>query len=149
MNVDDAIRDFGRAEDELPMAALRWALDCWSDAAPRFIALLERCVDGTDRSNPTLAALFFIIHLFGEKRETGAFSALCRLLDDGKLSERVLGDAITENLRDILVASWNGDLRPLNAVVESISADEFARSAALDTLACPTGPAPWTSEERA
>ena len=37
MNVDEALRQFGAAE-EMPRAALQWTLDHWDAAAPRLVA---------------------------------------------------------------------------------------------------------------
>ncbi len=38
MNVDEALRQFAAAE-ELPGAAMQWALDHWDEASPRTLLL--------------------------------------------------------------------------------------------------------------
>ncbi len=80
-------------------------------------------------------ALFFIVHLLGEKRETTAFPLLRRLLNDRGPSRAVLGDAITETLRGIIISTYNGDTTALKEIIESVAADEFARRAALEAMA--------------
>ena len=40
-NVDDAIEAFAQATEVPPEEALRWALEHWEEAVPRFLALLE------------------------------------------------------------------------------------------------------------
>ena len=50
LTIDDVIRNFGDAGHVLPRASMQWALDNWPLAAPRFIELLSRYADGTDRS---------------------------------------------------------------------------------------------------
>src|SRR5579885_2387665 len=80
MTIDDVIRDFADADGTLPRAAMQWALDNWEVAGPRFIELVDRYPREIDRSTAMEDALFFAIHLLGEKRETRAFGALCRLL---------------------------------------------------------------------
>ncbi len=135
MILENVIGEFANTDYILPAAALREALDRWDEYSPRFVELLEQCANGADRSKETKAALFYIIHLFGEKREAGAFPTLCRLLQNGELSDSILRDAITENLRGILIACWNGDLRPLKTLIECATAGEFTRGAALEALA--------------
>jgi hypothetical protein len=114
---------------------MQWALDHWDEAGPGLVALLERCAAGLDRTEETKRALFFVLHLVGERRETSAFPTLCRLLAEREVSEEILGDAISEHLRDILISTFNGDTQPLRSVVESTDVDEFARGAALEAMA--------------
>lgn len=147
MNIDQVVADFGLADGVLPKASMQWALDNWQVAGPRFVELLERCADGLDRAEETNNALFFVIHLLGEKREAKAFPALCRLLKDAEASEAVLGDAIGENLCDILIGLYDGDRSALQEVIESTTADEFARAAALEAMAYLAGAGAFTDGE--
>jgi hypothetical protein len=135
MTIDDVIEAFGTANTVLPREAMQWALDNWTRAAPRFLELLARCADGTDRSQKTADTLFFIVHLLGEKSETAAFGELCRLLQAKDAARLVLGDAITTTLRRILISTYDGDVAALHAVIEAAEADEFVRDAAILTLA--------------
>ncbi|MGO1078527.1 DUF1186 domain-containing protein [Inquilinus sp. CA228] len=135
MTVADVIRDFAAADGVLPVGALNWAVDHWDEAGPRFIELMERYADGDGRSEDTGNALFFIIHLLGERMETRAFPCLCRLIRDSEATRRILGEAITETLDRILIGTFDGDLSPLKAVIEDAAADEFVREAAFEALA--------------
>lgn len=114
---------------------MQWALDHWDEAGPGFVALLYSYAIGVDRSEQTEQALFFIVHLLGEKAETAAFAPLCRLLRDREASDLILGDAITTTLRCILVSTYDGDPTALQAVIEAEAADDFVREAALIALA--------------
>ena len=49
MNVDEALRQFVEAE-ELPRAAMQWALDHWDEASPRFVARLRAFAAAAARS---------------------------------------------------------------------------------------------------
>jgi uncharacterized protein len=135
MTLEDAFRDLATAESELPRAAMRWALEHWDEAGPPCVALLDAYARGQDRSEPTGRALFFIVHLLGERGEAAAFGPLCRLLLDAEASELVLGDAITTTLRGVLISTYDGDLAALQAVIEAEGADEFVREGALLALA--------------
>ncbi len=134
MNIDDVLRDFATAKHDLPKASMQWALDNWDAALPRFHELLRRCADGEDRSDDTMNALFYVAHLIGEKREASAFPVLCRLLKDEAASEGVLGEAIAENLRGILISAYEGRPDALQDLIELASADPFVRAGALEAM---------------
>jgi uncharacterized protein len=135
MNIDDVINDFAAAKHDLPEASMQWALENWDEALPRFHELLQRYTDGSDRSKETENALFFVIHLIGEKREASAFPALCRLVKDAAAKEAIFGDAGTETLNGILISAYDGDARVLQDVIDSPDVNEFLRAAALEAMA--------------
>jgi uncharacterized protein len=135
MDVETAIRAFASAGHDLPRDAMRWALDHWDEAAPGLLGVLERFVDGTDRSEEAANALFFILHLAGERRETRAFAPLCRLAKDAEAIEAALGDGVTATLKGILIGTYDGDLDALKGVIEAEGADEYTRAGALEVLA--------------
>ena len=134
--VEDAIRAFSLASDEPPNAALRWALDHWDQARSRFLEMLEAYTDESDESDTTADALFFIIHLFGDKGDQHAYRPLCRLMLDEDLLVAVLGDtACVETLKGILIKCFDGDATPLRQVIESTEAESITRGEALLALA--------------
>jgi uncharacterized protein len=135
MNIDDVINDFAGVESDLPKASMQWAVDNWDIALPRFQELMERYADGADRSDHATDALFFCIHLIGQKHAAPAFPTLCRLIGDADVGNAVLGDAITETLTGILISAYDGDASLLQGLVESPGADEFVRGAALEAMA--------------
>lgn len=94
-------------QNRFPYQSIRWVLDNWHEAGPRFVKLLEDCADGVDRRETTTRALFFVAHLLAEKRETRAFPALGRLAGNRDLCEVVLGAAM-QNCAKGLLAWWNG-----------------------------------------
>ena len=123
-SVDDAIAAFAEAVDEPPDAALRWALAHWEAAAPRFLAMLEAYADGADETDTTLDALFFIIHLCGDRGEQRAYRPLCRLmLDEDKLTAALGDTACVETLKGVLIKCFDGDTMPLRQVIEATEAD--------------------------
>src|SRR6202040_2010164 len=77
MNIDDVIHDFAVAGNDLPTTAMRWALDNWDVAVPRFQELLERFADGADRSNESGAA----------RRPTTPCSPISRLSSETRAGE--------------------------------------------------------------
>ncbi len=134
MNVDEAWRAMSEA-DELPREALQWSLDHWSEASPRYLAKLRAAAKGASLSEADLEALFYVVHLFGEKRDTRAYVPLCNVIAEDESLAIWLGDAVTETLGGVLINVFDGDVEPLKRAIESPDADEFARSAALNALA--------------
>jgi hypothetical protein len=134
MILDDIIRDFATCRNVLPRASMRWALDHWDEAGPRFCELLARYAMAEDRSDAAKATLFFILHLLAEKGERAAFPALCRLMLDAEAMEAVLGDGVTTTLPRIAVSLYDGDLARLKSVIEAEHADEFVRHAAFGAM---------------
>jgi uncharacterized protein len=133
---EDAIRAFALAADEPPNDALRWALLHWDDAAPGFLRMLEAYSDGSDQSDTTTDALFFIIHLFGDKGDTRAYRPLCRLmLDEDRLTEVLGYTACVGSLKGVLIKCFDGDAAPLRQVIESTDAESITRGEALLALA--------------
>jgi len=132
MTLDDALHDLAAiGSNELPREAMRWALEHWDEAGPRLVAMLDAYASGRDHSEATGRALFFAIHLLGERGEAAAFGPLCQLLLDAETADLVLGDAITETLPPLLVSTYDGDLAALVALVEAEGAGEFVREEAL------------------
>src|SRR3954462_10028074 len=109
-------------------------LDHWDEAAPELLSVVERYTSGADRSDETARAVFFILHLAGEKQDTRVFSLLCRLAQDGEAVEAALGDTTT-TFKPILISTYDGDLDSLKGLIEAAEADEFVRADALEVLA--------------
>src|SRR5215208_1266765 len=104
MDVETAIQAFASAGNNLPQDAAEWALDHWEDAAPGLLGVLERFASGAERSDEAASAVFFILHLAGEKQDPRTFPLLCRLARDGEAVETALGDGITTTLKRILIS---------------------------------------------
>src|SRR4051812_20557335 len=113
---------------------MQWALAHWDEAASELLSVVERYTSGADRSDETASAVFFILHLAGEKQDTRVFSLLCRLAQDGEAVEAALGDTTT-TFRQILISTYDGNLDTLKGLIEAAEADEFVRAEALQVLA--------------
>jgi uncharacterized protein YecA (UPF0149 family) len=135
MNIEEAITQFATAGSDLPKEAMRWCVEHWDEAAPRLLEMLDRYIDGSDRSDETTEVVFFALHLMAEKSEARAFASLCRLASDREAIVDVLSDGISLTLSQMLISTFDGNLDTLKALVENPDADEFARSAALQAIA--------------
>jgi hypothetical protein len=134
-DVDGILLDFAERGD-FPREALEWAIANSADITPELLKTLETYVDGPGLDRDREDALFFIVHLLAQFRETRAYRPLMRLfsLDSARL-ERILGDATTETLPKIAISVFDGDPGPMQAVIEDETADEFVRSGLLEALA--------------
>src|SRR5215210_2080429 len=135
MDVETAIQAFGSAGNDLPREAMQWTLGHWDAVAPELLGRLERFASGADRSDEAASAVFFILHLAGEKQDTRVFPLLCRLAQDGEAIETALGDGITTTFKRILISTYDGDLDTLKSLIEAAEADQFVRAGALEVLA--------------
>ena len=134
MNADEAYRRFGEG-GEFPKEALQWALENWEAAAPRFLAKLRAGASGAPMDASDLDALFYIVHLCGEKCEERAYVPICRIVATDEALGVWLGDALFETLPGILINVCDGDVEPLKEAILSDKGDEFAREAPLIALA--------------
>ena len=132
---DQILHDFAASKGVLPRAAMRWALEHWDEVRPRFLDLLWRYVAGDERSKESENSLFFVIHLFGDKGETAAFPALCRLCLDHEALEWTFGDGVFGTLAGILISTFDGEPAALERIVEAPAANEDIRDLALRILA--------------
>ena len=135
MTLDDALARLSVFSPDLPREALGWCLEHWDEAGPCLLERLARYADGADRSKENESILFFALHLMAEASEARAFAPLCRLARDNETIETVLGDAVTETLKQILISVFDGDDATLKDLIEDPEAGGSVRSAAFDALA--------------
>jgi hypothetical protein len=136
MTLDDAIAAFAAAVDEPPMEALRWSLAHWDEAAPHFLALLETYADATEGPDFPADALFFIVHLCGDRGDKRAWRPLCRIMMNEERLLNILGEvAAVETLKRVLIKCFDGDQTPLRTIIESPDAESITRGEAMLVLA--------------
>ncbi len=133
MNVDEAIVRLG-ADAGFPKDAMEWALNHWDEAASRFVSKLRACAMRGEVPDGDGTAMFYIVHLCGEKGEPRAYEPLCRLVAADSGIDDWLGDASSETLPGILIKTYDGDPRPLVEAAASPDGDEYAQSSALMAL---------------
>ncbi len=135
MTFDDAVDAFGQGA-ALPIDAMAWVLDHWTETGPRCRDLALGYVVGRDRSERTERALFIVFHLLGEKEDTAVHRPLCRLLHDPEQADLLFGDdGLSASVPAILISTYAGDPAPLLALVDDPVADPFLRGEALMVLA--------------
>ena len=135
-SIAEAIKAFEQAVDAPPMDALRWSLAHWDAVSDQYLAPLEAYAAGADDADVPVDALFFIIHLFGDRGDKRAFRPLCRLMLDEERLLNCLGEvAAVHTLKGVLIKCFDGDQQPLKDVIESPDAESITRGEAMLTLA--------------
>jgi len=129
----NALIDALAHSEGLPRETIRQCITRQDEMVPIFLGILRGYVDDRYSFDDRDGALFFIIHIMAELGERRAFAPLMDLLDgDPERVETVLGDAITENLTQILISVFDGDTDRLYRVMNNADADEFVRSAVFE-----------------
>jgi hypothetical protein len=122
----------------LPVEALRAADADRAALMPQFLRTVEQYVAG--EGHPSRAeALFFLFHLFGQRREKSAYRPLAKLLRlPADEVDSIFGSATTETTHRVMAAVFDGDPKPLYDVILDPGADEFVRSRMCEALAMVT-----------
>ena len=122
--------------DERVIVTLELMVLRWDRYGAACRALLHAYVAGTDQSERTERALFYVTHLLAGHADTASFPDLCRLALNPDRLDSVLGEeASALSYAPMLLTTFDGDLAPLFALLEHPSADEAARADALLVLA--------------
>jgi hypothetical protein len=130
MNTDRIIARLAFAE-KLPVGVIQVCLSHRDEMVPAFIDLLQRCADNSLVRPEEEDAIFLIVHILGELGEKRTFQPLMDFLaGDQERVDRIIGDAVTENLPKILIGTFDGSTRRLYDVMDDSSIDEFVRDAA-------------------
>ena len=118
----------------LPRETISQCIGRREEMVPIFLDTLRDYAEARHAIDDRERALFLIIHILGELGERRAFAPLMDLLDgEPERVEAVLGDAITENLTQLLISVFDGDTDRLYRVMNNPDADEFVRSGVFET----------------
>lgn len=138
MTIDEIIDAFSNASGYFPTAAMQAAIEQQEAITACFLERLQIVVDKgenitrEDNVNWVLFALF----LLAQFREKRAYPVIAKMaLASSDTADLLIGDASTEGLNRIFASVYDGDLTPLQSVIENDDADEFVRSAAIRSFA--------------
>jgi len=130
----ESLLDALRHERALPAAEIAFATLYAEVIEPDIVEVLKRAQE-EDLDVPSGRLLFRGIHILGGRRLSAAYRPLLAFLRGPQDQvEALLGDAVTENLPQILAGLFNGDERPLRELVADAGVDCFVREAALRAL---------------
>jgi hypothetical protein len=131
----ESLVDALRNESALPAAEIAVAT-LYADVIEADVVAVLLRAQHEDLDVPSGRLLFRGIHILGGRRLSAAYRPLVAFLSGPQdRVETLLGDAVTENLSQILAGLFDGDERPLRDLIADASVDSFVREAALRALA--------------
>lgn len=121
-------------ERQLPGQAITLCTLRFEEAAPTLRAALVRAADGERLSDDEEMLVFRGLYVLGGARDREACQPLLRLLRRPERElDRLLGDAITEDLQKIVAGVFDEDIDSLFGAICDRSTYEFIREALLGT----------------
>ena len=138
METAEILHQFERATGKFARAAVQGAVAHREDITPELLRILEDTVDraaelGTDGD---YMAHLYAMFLLGQFRETRAYPLVVRFASlPSDLLDSLCSDFLTMDLGRVLASVCGGELEGIQSVIENEEADEWARGAALSSLA--------------
>ena len=137
MDIPDILRQMERNDGHFARAAVTEALARRDEIVPELLGILEAVADDPQRyaKEPDYMALTYAMFLLARFRETRAYPLLVRIFSaPGETAFDLVGDTVTENLRNILASVSGGDVSGMRALIENEQANDYVRSAAMKGL---------------
>lgn len=130
-------KGFERFEVCYPTEAVKYALENKEEAIPELLEILEFTLDNVENLSEDDKYLlqFPALYLLAYFREKKAYKHIIKLalLTDEQIYN-LLGDTVTEDLKNIIASVCDGDIEPIKGIIENSSLDEYVRSEALESL---------------
>src|SRR6266478_4997423 len=77
----------------------------------------------------------FALYLLAQFREKRAYPAIVKMFSaPGETSYELVGDTVTEGLKQILASVYDGNPAPLHGLIEDEEANEYVRDAAINAI---------------
>lgn len=107
------------------------------EAIPELLEILEYTLSDVKNlsKDPKYLVHFPAIYLLAYFRETRAYESMIKIasLPDEQIFD-LLGDAVTEDFKNILTSVCDGNIEPIKGIIEDSSLDEYVRTEALESL---------------
>jgi hypothetical protein len=117
-----------------PLASLRWILDNPDAGAAILLGILEDAVTAkTDQPYRSPTGYLVAMLMLAQLKDKRAFPLVIRFASRPDV-EDILDDFVTEDLGRVLASVFDGDIEPLQRLIENPAANEWARSACLSAL---------------
>lgn len=130
-------KGYERFKDRYPSEQVKYALEHKDEAIPELLYILEYTIKNAEDLFKDCKYLihFPAVYLLAYFREKRAYKGIIQLLSfRDEVLYGLLGDIVTEELKNILASVCDGDINPLKKIIENSSIDEFVRCEALEAL---------------
>jgi len=137
MTIAEILKELEPYTGKFPVDAMREAIEQREAITPELLRVVEAIA-----ANPTEFAqrdgymlTVFALYLLAQFREKRAFPAVVKMFSaPGETSYKLVGDTVTEGLKQIFASVYDGNPAPLYGLIENEQADEYVRDAAINAI---------------
>jgi hypothetical protein len=137
MELTEIIAELENYTGTFPRLALERAIEEQAAITPILLATVEQWKSKLEElsERPNYFLHIYAMYLLAQFRESQAFLPIVAFFSvPGDLSMDVTGDLVTEDLGRILASVCDGNIEPIQQLIENRQANEFIRSSALSSL---------------
>ena len=133
--LQQAIQEITYRSRKFPKKAFEIISANREEALPYLRGAIEKVLEERSEIEEEYLLYFYALFLLGEFQDKEIFPKLIELVClPGDDLDALIGDAVTESLRDVLYNTFNGDMELLKGAIMNEQVDEFARSSMLDVM---------------
>lgn len=137
MDIESTLKKIEYYDGRFPRAALLEIINNKELFTPCLIDIIKSATVDIDRLviEENYMAHSYAIYLLAQFREKTAFPILIKFFSiPGETTLDVTGDLVTESLGSIIASLYDGDIELVKGLIENRDANEFVRSAAIESL---------------
>jgi len=124
-------------DGKFPLRALHAAVHQQQEITPHLLEILQDCIDNTQQylDSQNLMWQTYAVFLLAQFREKRAYPFIVKLLSKGdEIPYQLFGDAVTEDMANILAAVCDDDLSLIKKLIEDETVDKYVRTTALNAF---------------
>jgi len=137
MTIPEILKELEPYTGRFPIEAMRAAIEQQEAITPELLRVAEAIA-----ANPSEVAKrddymlpVFALYLLAQFREKRAYPAIVKIFSaPGETSYDLVGDTVTEGLKQIFASVYDGNPAPLNGLIENEAANEYVRDAAINAI---------------
>ena len=138
MTVNDIITALKASSPHFPKKALHEARHCWDEMLPEIDRRMDNFIQKHPISESDKHVLFWLVLLLADRKETSRFPKLIEFFSEsdeaGSRLECIFGDALTENLPNILYLTYNGNAECFFDIITSDQTGDWIKAACLRVI---------------
>lgn len=133
--IQKAIEEITYSSENFPAEAFRVITANKEEAIPYLREAVDCAISKGTEMGEDKQLHFYALYLLGEFQDRAYFPQIMELVSLPRDTvEYLIGDCVTEDLRDILYNTYDGDIALLKGSIQNRDIDEFVRSAMLDIM---------------
>jgi len=137
MTIPEILQELESYTGKFPMKAMRAAIQQREAITPELLRVVE-----TIAASPTEFASrqgymlpVFTLYLLAQFREKRAYGSIVKMFSaPGETSFGLVGDTVTEGLKQVFASVYDGNPAPLDGLIENEEANEYVRDAAINAI---------------